>query len=263
MTTILEKITAKGTCLMDGRDSVVNIFPSEEKSIRFFLNGEKVEANAFNVISTQNCVVLGSEKIQIRLVEHFMAACALAGIDSLDVCLEGSELPILDGSAKGWFDLFKIEKTVSKPVVFDKPLAYSIENTVISLVPSDKFSVSYLVNFDHVELKNCWINWDFDGDNTEIIEARTFGYLKDLEKFHKAGLALGANLENTVGLTEDGYTTALRSALEPVKHKILDIVGDLYLTGLNPLDFKAHIIAKEAGHRSHVEFAKLIMKESR
>jgi UDP-3-O-[3-hydroxymyristoyl] N-acetylglucosamine deacetylase len=194
-----------------------------------------------------------------------MAACALAGIDSLDVCLEGAEVPILDGSAKGWFDVFQkagIEQAASESIIFDRPLAYAEGNTIISLVPSDKLTISYLVNFDHSELKNCWINWDFDGDNTEIIEARTFGYLKDLEKFHKAGLALGANIDNTVGLTEDGYTVALRSALEPIKHKILDIIGDLYLTGLNPLDFKAQIIAKEAGHRSHVEFAKLLRKES-
>ena len=71
-----------------------------------------------------------------------------------------------------------------------------------------------------------------------------------------------ADLSNTVGLKDDDtYTCDLRSELEPAKHKILDIIGDLHLTGRNPLGFKAHIIAKLAGHKSHVEFAKLIMKE--
>ncbi|MFA6990045.1 MAG: UDP-3-O-acyl-N-acetylglucosamine deacetylase, partial [Candidatus Gastranaerophilaceae bacterium] len=73
MKTILKEATIKGICLMDGKDSVVNIFPSHEKGIKFFLNGEKIEADAFNVISTQNCFVLGNEKIKVRLVEHFMA----------------------------------------------------------------------------------------------------------------------------------------------------------------------------------------------
>lgn len=117
-----------------------------------------------------------------------------------------------------------------------------------------------MVNFDHAELSNSWISWDFSKDNQEIIEARTFGYLKDLEKFQKAGMALGVSINNTIGLTDDGYTVDLRSDFEPVKHKILDLVGDLMLTGFNPLDFKAHIIAKEAGHKAHVEFAKVINK---
>ena len=264
MTTILKETNITGKCLMSAADSTVTLFPSKEKGIRFFSNGEKIEANVSNVISTQNCVVIGNEKIQVKLIEHFMAACALMGVDSVDVCIEGSEIPILDGSSKCWFELLQavgIEKKPLEPVIFDRPLAYAQGNTVISLVPADKFAISYLVNFEHPELRNSWVNWTFEGDNAEIIEARTFGYLKDLEMFQKAGLALGASIDNTVGLTENGYTTNLRSVLEPVKHKILDIIGDLYLTGLNPLNFKAHIIAKEAGHKSHVEFAKLILEE--
>ncbi len=69
-----------------------------------------------------------------------------------------------------------------------------------------------------------------------IIEARTFGYLKDLEKFQQMGLAQGVDINNTVGLTNDGYTTDLRSEFEPIKHKILDLIGDLNLLPFNPLN---------------------------
>ena len=105
-------------------------------------------------------------------------------------------------------------------------------------------------------------NWTIDDSYFEIYEARTFGYLKDLERFQEAGLALGVSIDNTVGLTETGYTTELRSKFEPIKHKILDLIGDLYLSGINPLDLKAHIVAREAGHRIHVEFAKILYNYS-
>jgi UDP-3-O-acyl-N-acetylglucosamine deacetylase len=74
----------------------------------------------------------------------------------------------------------------------------------------------------------------------------------------QAGYGRGASLENTVGLTDEGYTTELLSEYEPAKHKILDLIGDLYLTGFNPLDYKAEIIAKEAGHTVHNKVAAML-----
>ena len=95
-------------------------------------------------------------------------------------------------------------------------------------------------------------------NSAEIIEARTFGFYKDLKKYQLLGFAKGVNVDNTVGLTDEGYTTKLRSEKEPVKHKILDLIGDLYLTGVNPLDMKCQILAKEAGHAVHIKTAKIL-----
>ena len=95
----------------------------------------------------------------------------------------------------------------------------------------------------------------------EIIEARTFGFLKDLETFQKLGFAQGVTYENTIGLKDSGYTTQLRSADEPIKHKILDLIGDLYLSGVNPLRLKAQILVKEAGHTVHLKAAKELIKQ--
>ena len=103
-----------------------------------------------------------------------------------------------------------------------------------------------------------WVNLDLDKNLNEIVEARTFGYLKDLERFQAAGYSKGVTIENTVGLTDNGYTTSLRSEFEPAKHKILDIIGDLYLSGFNPLYLNANIIVKEAGHGYHVEASKML-----
>ena len=263
MTTIKKDISITGITLMTGQECTVNLFPSKEKGIRFFVQGaaKAIEASPFNVVSTDNCTVMANEHGKVMLVEHFMAACAFAGINSLDACLSFPEMPILDGSSKQWAELIRqagAEGTESHNIIRDipEPVYYTDERTSIAVVPSNEFKVTYCINFDHPDLKNRWISFDLSQDKNQIIEARTFGYLKDLEKFQQMGLAKGVSIDNTVGLTENGYTTELRSEYEPLKHKILDLIGDLNLLPINPLNLKVHIIAKEAGHKSHVELAK-------
>jgi len=266
MTTIKKEIKISGKTLMTGKECSVTLFPSNNKGIRFFAQGceQPVIASPFNVFSTENCTALGNENCKIMLVEHFMAACAFAGVDSLDVCLSYFEMPILDGSALNWFELFQeagIEKLLTNQALEIKESVFYSENkTTIAIIPSEEFKITYCIDFEHPDLKNKWISWNLSENITQILEARTFGYLKDLEKFQKMGLALGVSPENTVGLTDSGYTTELRSEYEPIKHKILDLIGDLNLQSFNPLNLKAHIIAKEAGHKSHVELAKKLTK---
>jgi UDP-3-O-[3-hydroxymyristoyl] N-acetylglucosamine deacetylase len=141
--------------------------------------------------------------------------------------------------------------------VLTEPVSYINGKTHVVVIPSDKFNVSYSVNFNHPELNHRWVSLEQDKLN-EIVQARTFGYLKELEMLQAAGYARGVSIENTVGLTDDGYTTELYSQYEPAKHKILDLIGDFYLTGFNPLDLKAEVIAKEAGHAVHVSVAKIL-----
>ena len=251
---------------MSGQNSVLAIKKTENGGIVFSNNGETLPAIAKNIISTSNFVVLGNEKVQFSLIEHLMASLAFCNVKNALIELDGKEVPILDGSAKLWVEAMRKEgfchNEPPEVTEFKQPIFYEDGDTAIALIPSESFKITYLVNFDHKDLRNRWVTFEYGKNHDEIIEARTFGYLKDLEKFHSMGIALGADLSNTVGLKDDDtYTCDLRSELEPAKHKILDIIGDLHLTGRNPLGFKAHIIAKLAGHKSHVEFAKLIMKE--
>ena len=128
--------------------------------------------------------------------------------------------------------------------------------TSLVIIPDDKLFISYAVNYEHPQLKNRWVNVDFKHLD-EIRDARTFGYYKDLMKFQMLGFAQGVTQENTVGMLDDGgFTTELRSEYEPVKHKILDLLGDFYLTGVNPLHLKSQILVKEAGHAVHIKVAK-------
>lgn len=259
MTTLKKEATAKSVALMTGAECEAKLIPSSEKGIRLHFGGQTVEAKVENVVSTEHCTVIGNAQVQIMLIEHFMAACALCKIDSLDVQLSHFEMPILDGASKKWIDIFNeagITDAGQKSYTISEPASYINGKTHIVMLPSDKLNITYGVNFNHPTLNHRWVS--ASEDFSEIIEARTFGYLKDLEMLQKAGYARGVSIENTVGMTEDGFTTELKSDMEPAKHKVLDLLGDLYLTGVNPLNLKTEIIVKEAGHTVHVNFAKQI-----
>lgn len=265
MTTILKEIEITGRSLMKNRESQVRLFPSDTGEIRFFVENslEPIILDVDNVDSTNHCVVLKNKKDKIMLTEHFTAACAYLGINSLDVHVSKSEMPILDGSAKKWVELFLeagVEKTKKEYCKIPEPIYYLNGKTHLVILPDEELHITYAVNYDHPDLNNKWIS--FNKKNVqEIIEARTFGFLKDLRKFQLFGFARGVTYENTVGLDDTGYTTELRSEFEPVKHKILDLMGDLYLSGINPFNLKAQIIVKEAGHAVHVKAAKMLKEK--
>ena len=127
MTTIKKEISVKSTALMTGLDCEAKLIPSTTKGIRFYFDGHSVEANVENVVSTEHCTVIGNQNIKVMLIEHFMAACALCHIDSLDVYLSHYELPILDGAAKKWIDLFNeagIENTSKTAYKISEPSYY-------------------------------------------------------------------------------------------------------------------------------------------
>ncbi len=260
MGTVKKEFTIKGNGLMKNRDCTVVIKPSTSGKIKFFIKEDEdpIIADVDNVSSTSHCVCVGEGKRQLMLIEHFMAACAFCEVDSIDVFVSENEMPILDGSSKEWVKAFKkagVEKT--KPIYYTilNPVSYFNGKTHVVIMPDDNLRISYGVNYDHPDYRHRWADYDKKNDK-EIIEARTFGFLHDLKKFQLFGYAKGVTQENTVGFTDDGgYTTDLRSDREPIKHKILDIIGDLYLTGVNPLHLKAQIIAKEAGHAVHVKTA--------
>lgn len=268
MTTILKEIEVTGNSLMKNRQSCVRILPSNEGMIRFFVEDsfEPIVLDIDSVDSTNHCIVLGHKKHKIMLTEHFSAACAFLNIDSLDVHVSKSEMPILDGSAKRWVELFQqagVEKQKNKKEFYtvSEPIYYLNGKTHLIILPDNDLNITYGVNYEHPDLKNRWVSFDskkLKEHIEEIIEARTFGNLKDLKKFQLFGFARGVTYENTVGLDGEGYTTELRSEFEPVKHKILDLIGDLYLSGVSPLNLKAQIIAKEAGHAVHVKVAKIL-----
>lgn len=276
MTTIAKEIRTQGQTLMKNYDCKVVIKPSNTGTIRLFVRNDReyFEACLENVVSTEHYVTLGSRshrtllggyKYKAGLCEHFMAACAVSGINSLDVYLSEEEFPVFDGSAKEWVRLFKDAGIADKPkkrtyYTVSEPVYYLNKNTSVVIIPDESLYITYAVNYDHKDLRNRKVS--FDGSNIdEIVEARTFGFYRDLKKFQRLGFAKGVTIDNTVGLTDEGYTVELRSELEPVKHKILDLIGDIYQTGVSPFDLKCRILAQEAGHTVHIKIAKLLKEK--
>ena len=268
MVTIKTEIRTSGKSLMKNQFCEVVIKPSRGGKIRIFSKGSDVCFNADidNLYSTDHCVtlcskehrtLLGDYKYKAMLCEHFMAACAICKIDSIDVYLSDTEFPIFDGSAKVWVELFKnagIDGVNNDLYTVSEPVYYLNGKTSLVILPDKELTISYAVNYDHPDLKQRWVKLDLK-NLEEIIEARTFGFYKDLKKYQMLGFAKGVTVENTVGLKDVGYTTELRSELEPAKHKILDLIGDLYLTGISPLNMRAQILVKEAGHAVHTKVA--------
>lgn len=267
MTTILKEISITGNGLMKNKPCTVKFVPSKEGKIRYFICGnEPFEATVGNVLATDHCVVLGNKKAKAMLTEHLTAALAFCQIDSIDIYMDETEVPALDGSSKEWVELFKkagIEKHFfSKPKYYTvkEPIYYLNGKTSLVILPSDELYISYAVNYEHKDLTRRWVCYN-PKNQQEIIEARTFGFYKDLKKYQMLGFAQGVTIENTLGLTDEGYTSEPRSENEPIKHKILDLIGDLYLTGINPLNLKCQILVKEAGHAVHVKVAKMLKEK--
>lgn len=271
MVTIKNEIHTKGKSLMKNKECEVVIKPSDSGKIRIFSKNadQPFEACIENLYSTDHCVtlcskdkrtLLGDYKYKVMLCEHFNAACAITGVNSIDVYLSETEMPIFDGSARVWVDLFNqagIEGKNKDLYTVEEPVYYLNGKTSLVVIPDKELRITYAVNYDHPDLSGKWYTMD-NKNLQEIIEARTFGFYKDLAKFQALGFAKGVTIDNTVGLKDEGYTTELRSDLEPIKHKILDLLGDFNLTGVSPLNMKVQILVKEAGHAVHCKVAQML-----
>lgn len=265
MVTLKKEVKIVGNGLMKNKPCEVTLFPSTSGKIRYFVKDrDSFTADVDNVVSTDHCVVLGSKKARAMLTEHLSAALAFCHIDSVDICMSEEEVPILDGSAAQWVKAIK-EVGTTKPFfakekfyTVSEPVYYLNGKTSLVILPSDDLFISYAVNYAHDDLSRRFVNYN-PKNKHEIIEARTFGFYRDLKKYQMLGFAQGVTQENTVGFMDDGtYSVDLRSENEPIKHKILDLIGDLYLTGINPLNLRCQILAKEAGHAVHVKTAKML-----
>jgi UDP-3-O-[3-hydroxymyristoyl] N-acetylglucosamine deacetylase len=259
-------LQVSGIGLITGQPVEVEIQPAEPgHGIVFYMEGvSPIPARLPSVVHTDRGVTLANrEGKTLSIVEHFLCAASLAGLTDLRVLVNGApEMPILDGSARDWLTHFETVWSLQPPVS-SVDLAAAIfyrhnDDICLYAIPDTHFKVSYSVDFNHPELRNRWVRWDSREDASAVVSSSvTFGYMSELPALQARGLALGAGPENSLGLMEaGGYSRPLRHDDEPVYHKVLDLIGDLTLTGLNPLTLKAHVFAINAGHGSHTAFAR-------
>jgi UDP-3-O-[3-hydroxymyristoyl] N-acetylglucosamine deacetylase len=187
-------------------------------------------------------------------------------IDNVIVELNHPEVPIMDGSAAPFVYLIheagiKRLPTPRRYLKVVRPITLAHADKRIALYPSDHFKVTYSISFDHPLLRHQSRTLRVNEDTfiEEIAPARTFGFLKEVEMLRQKGLALGGSLDNAVVLGETGVLNALRFEDEFVRHKILDVIGDLALVG-HPI--VGHLVVHRGGHALHTAFATKILEDS-
>jgi UDP-3-O-[3-hydroxymyristoyl] N-acetylglucosamine deacetylase len=269
--TLRRAISCVGIGLHSGCKVTLSLKPAPANhGIRFRrtdLGNVEVRATVHNLAVIQLATGLARDQVSIDTVEHLLGALVSLGVDNVVVELNSSEVPIMDGSAAPFIYLVqeagvRRQQARRRYLKVVRPVAISRGDKRIALYPSDHFKVTYSISYDHPLLRHQSRTLRITEESfiDEVAPARTFTFLKDVEKLRQNGLALGGSLENAVVLGETGVlNNALRFDDEFVRHKILDAIGDLALVGYPVI---GHLVAHRAGHALHTEFAAKILEET-
>jgi len=268
--TLRRTVQCAGIGLHSGQKVTLALKPAPaDHGIRFKrvdLGGVEIPARVSHLGGGQQLQTsLVSEKASVETVEHLLAALRSLGIDNVLVELNHFEVPIMDGSSAPWVYLIQDagikELSASRQTIrVLKPIQVQHGDKLIAAYPADRFKITYTISFDHPLLRHQQKTLDLD-ENVfidEIAPARTFGFLKEVEMLRQRGLALGGSLENAIVLGETGVLNPLRFEDEFVRHKILDVIGDLALIG-HPI--QGHLVVHRGGHALHTAFAAELVRQ--
>ncbi len=264
--TLAHPITVEGVALHTGEHVRVEIVPAPpDHGIVFHridLPGEpSVPALVDHVVDTTLSTTLAQGKARVQTVEHLMAALWATGVCNADILIDGPELPILDGSSRYFINAVRsagrLEQGRKRAVVhFDTPLEVSRHDRSVLLMPhpEQRVEVTCVVDYQHPHAGAMLFEGPVDEEVfcQDLADARTFCFQSDVEAMRRAGLARGGSLDNAVIIGDAGPLRPMRFRDEPVRHKVLDLVGDLALVGF---DWSGTVVAAKAGHPLHVELA--------
>jgi len=257
--TLKKKATVSGVGLHTGKTITLTLRPAQPGTGIVFHRTDltpavSIEACAANVVNTRLSTTIGKEGASVSTIEHLMAALYGCGIDNAHIDIDGPEVPIMDGSAAPLVETIRGAgvDVSSKPrrfLVVKKAVSVTVGDKRATIVPSRQYKISFDMQFEHPVVKSQFRTLTFTPENfcSEIAGARTFGFLAEVEMLKAHGLALGGSLDNAVVIGDDGILNpeGLRYSDEFVRHKILDSVGDLYLSGHRLI---GHVKALKSGH---------------
>ncbi|CAC9634563.1 UDP-3-O-acyl-N-acetylglucosamine deacetylase [bacterium endosymbiont of Bathymodiolus sp. 5 South] len=271
--TIKKAVKARGIGIHSGAMVNMTLIPAEiDHGVvfrRLDVGGKLVRAhNAFvneAILSTS----IENQGVKISTVEHLMSAFSALGIDNVLVELDSFEVPIMDGSSAPFIFLVQsagIEDQDAHKKFFVIKDTIRVENngSWAQVSPHEGFKVTLEIDFDHKKVKESGQNLSIDFAQKsylkEISRARTFGYMRDVKSMQERNLALGASMDNAIALSDDDVLNedGMRYENEFVKHKILDIVGDLYLLGANLI---GHYEGYKTGHLLNDQLLSAILKQ--
>ena len=268
--TIRTSVECKGVGLHSGAPVRLRIQPAPAGSGIVFrrsdLDDFEVEATGRNVARVSYATSLMKKGVLISTTEHLLSAFIGTGIDNAIVELDNLELPILDGSARPFVEMIqkagiRKQRRPRSYMRIRRELELREGNKFIAVYPADSYSVSYTINFPHPLIGKETFRVDLSDGNylREIAPARTFGFLHEADAMRQQGLIRGASRENAIVLTKDQVLNPpLRYPDEFVRHKVLDLIGDLALVGKQIL---GNIVADRAGHAMHTALVSRLLRD--
>ena len=267
--TLTQEVERCGTGLHSGLSSSVLLVPSERPGIHLsFDDGqEPIRLRPDQVRDSQLCTTLELGNRRVATVEHLLAALAGCAISHVEIRLRGDEVPLLDGSAQGWVDAIAeaglTPAAGPRPVAprLDQPLVRHRGSSVISATPADQFSLVGVIDFPQPAIGRQQFAIQLTPQRfvDEIAPARTFGFREQVDQLRTAGLIRGGALDNALVCDGDQWLNPpLRFPDEPVRHKLLDLIGDLALVGFP----QAQVLVYRGSHGLHTELAAALQDDS-
>ena len=264
--TIRHSTVVYGLGLHSGQRTGMVLQPLPENSGIHFVTlptGVEIPAHVRAVAETDYATTLSGEGENIRTVEHLLSALHAYGVGNLLIKVHG-EIPVLDGSALEFCKILEDigladQDELQREVVIDRRYQVNGGEKILSIEPADEFSVSYLLRYPPPVGEQAYEFTLASAENykREIAPARTFGFMKDLKMLNELGLGSGGRLDNFILVGEDEViNTELRFPDEFVRHKILDIIGDLYLMGY---PIRGKVTARLTGHRDNIALLRRIV----
>jgi len=272
--TLSKPVSLIGVGLHSGQESKITIYPGKEDQGIIFKRIDLAEknivgANYRNVSSAKLCTTLENEYgVKVSTVEHLLAAIYISGIDNAIIEIDSQEVPIMDGSAKNFLEILKnteIQSLTKKRKyikILDKVELVDGERK-ISIEPNDSLEVDFQIIYQNQIIGDQRNIIDFDRLSLkEVSESRTFCLFEDIEKIKKMGLAKGGSLDNAIVVDKNKVLNknGLRNEKEFVNHKILDLVGDFFLSGGRIL---GKVVCSQGGHELTNKFLKKLFNSKR
>jgi len=269
-TTLANPITASGVGLHTGVDVNLTLRPAPENTgyifVRTDLDNFEIPASVEYISHCSYATTLMRRGVVLSTCEHLLSALRGSGVDNCFIELDNIEIPIMDGSSEDFIALIESASIVEQNArrrVFRVLERVEVEqgDRRMAIEPADHFEIECMIDFPHPFIERQSLNFVFKNGSfgREIASARTFGFTHEIDMLRKANLALGGSLDNAIVLTPDGMLneTPLRYDNEFVRHKILDIIGDLALIGM-PIQGK--ITAEKSGHSVHASLMTKLLK---
>ena len=254
-----------GVGLHSGSIAQVRVLPAEVGQGRYFVRTDLPESPIIPALivqlhQTRLSTELAQGSASVRTVEHLLAALSGMGVDNARIEIDGAEVPLLDGSAKDWAIAIAQSGVVLQPgdrsvYSLTEPIWVHYRDAFVAALPAPQLRFSYGIDFELAAIGQQWHTWLPEQESFEsaIAPARTFGLAHEIDHLRSLGLIKGGSLENALVCSSEGWLNPpLRFSNEPVRHKLLDLIGDLSLLGSSPC---AHILAYKASHQLHAQLA--------